>query len=372
MNSRSLVFAVILLGSGAKAFGQNPGPEGRVSQEHVIFFSGEVVLEDGSPPPDTVLLQRVCNGHAHTEAWTDLKGHFSFKVEGSENGSAVADASQASGPPADVNMPMGNASQYTHPVTSSLRDCDLQAVLPGFQATGVGMALKSTLDGGHIGPIVLHPLSRGSVLTVSMTTMAAPPGARKAYEKGLIAARGQKWEAAAGSFLKAVTIYPRFAIAWHELGLARQKNNDLAGAVEAWKEAVKSDPKYVKPYGSLAAVADARQDWMESEKYSREWIQLDPDDFPAAYLLNAIASARLEKPEAAEHSAREGLRVDKDHKVPRLDYVLGLILTQKRAYGEAAKWFRAYLELAPNANDAAIVRQEVARLDLAAGSATPQ
>jgi uncharacterized protein HemY len=85
--------------------------------------------------------------------------------------------------------------------------------------------------------------------------------------------------------------------------------------------------------------------------------------FPGAYLLNAVANARLNKPEEAERAAREGLRLDKDQKIPRMSYVLGLILMDKKAYAESAKCFRKYLELAPNASDAAIVRQQLPKLE---------
>jgi Tfp pilus assembly protein PilF len=165
---------------------------------------------------------------------------------------------------------------------------------------------------------------------------------------------------------KAVAAYPKFAIAWYQLGLVRQNRADIAGAIAAWKQSVRSDPKFVKPYESLTSLADRQGDWAESEKYSHAWIQLDPEDFPGAYVFNAVANAKLNKMEDAERAAREGLRVDKERKVARLSYVLGLILAQKREYGESAKYFRNYLELAPNANDAALVRQQLPQLEQAA------
>jgi uncharacterized protein HemY len=72
----------------------------------------------------------------------------------------------------------------------------------------------------------------------------------------------------------------------------------------------------------------------------------------------------------AEASARHGLTIDKDHKFPRLSYVLGLLLMPKHDYSAAAKCFRAYLEQAPNAKDAAIVREELSKIEAAA--AAPQ
>ena len=47
--------------------------------------------------------------------------------------------------------------------------------------------------------------------------------------------------------------------------------------------------------------------------------------------------------------------------------VLGLILLQKQQYAESAKYFRTYLELAPDARDAVVVREQVANLEKQAG-----
>jgi uncharacterized protein HemY len=63
--------------------------------------------------------------------------------------------------------------------------------------------------------------------------------------------------------------------------------------------------------------------------------------------------------------------VDKERKVPRLNYVLGLLLINKQQYAESAKYLRAYLELAPNARDAAAVREQVAKLDRQAETGPP-
>jgi tetratricopeptide (TPR) repeat protein len=336
--------------------------------ERNVFISGNVRLEDGSPPQDAVLIQQVCNGRAVFSARTDARGYFSFPVDTGGGVTASADASQAPAQSPDLGKAINRSStQYTNPITTALRDCEVKAVLPGFRTESIPLAVRSASDDGRIGTIVLHPLSRSDVLTISVTTAAAPANAKKAYEKGMEAFKKQEWDSAASEFTKAVKIYPKFAVAWYQLGQVRQNRNDSAGAEEAWNESRKQDPKYVKPYESLAAQADRQQDWMAAERYSGEWLQLDPEDYAAAYLINAIANARLNRPEAAERVARQGLRVDKDRRIPRLNYVLGLILLQKQDYAESAKCFRTYLELAPDAHDAATVREELAKLEHGAG-----
>jgi len=370
MGCRTWVGAGLLLAAVAAANGQYPGQSViDKSSERVVFFTGNVMLDDGSPPAETVRIERVCDGHATFEAWTDEKGHFGFKVLPTGSDVSTGDASAQGDGPTELNKAMNSSStQYSMPITTALRNCELRAVLAGYRSEGVSMSLKSTMDDARVGTIVLHALSRASSLTVSATTLQAPPNARKAYQKGLEAMRLEKWEPASAEFGKAVKIYPKFAIAWYQLGLARQSRNDAAGAVAAWKEAQQSDPRYIKPYENLTVAADHRGDWAESEKYSHLWIQLDPEDFPGAYLLNAVANARLNKPEEAERAAREGLRLDKDQKIPRISYVLGLILMDKKEYAESARCFRKYLDLAPNAGDAAIVRQQVPKLEELAGA----
>jgi tetratricopeptide (TPR) repeat protein len=198
--------------------------------------------------------------------------------------------------------------------------------------------------------------------------LQAPSNARKAYDKGLEAIQAKKWDAAAAELTKAVKAFPKFAVAWYQLGEAKLARSDLAGAVEAWRESATADPKYLKPWERLTVVADQKQDWAESAKSSDAWLQLDADDFPGAWLYNAIAKARLGRMDDAEHSAREGLRVDKEQRIPRLSYILGLILLQEHKFGESAGCFRNYLKLAPNARDAEVVRQQLAEIDKSATS----
>jgi len=362
MRVRALLISLVGLAVVLRISGQT---------ETVVFLSGDVRLEDGSAPPDAVQINRVCNGRSTLAATTDPTGRFAFSVDATGSSNATADAGQVAADKSEVNRPLGNASQYTNPITSALRGCEVQAVLPGFRTESVRIAVRDTTDDGRLGTIVLHPLSRSGALTISATTAAAPAAAKKAYDTAMQAIGREKWDIAESELTKAVTIYPKFAIAWYQLGQVRQKRNAQDGAMQAWNEARKQDPKYVKPYEILAAVADRQHDWGLAEQYSREWLQLDSEDFAAAYLINAVANANLNHVDAAELAARTGLRVDKERRVPRLNYVLGLLLMGKQQYADSAKYFRAYLELAPNARDAATVREQVAKLDRQAEAGPP-
>jgi len=355
MRLRALVIFLTLLAGMSRMWGQS---------EVSFLISGDVRLEDGTPPQDSVQITRVCDGHTFPGANTDTTGHFTFSVEAGHKQAETADAGMASAQTSQVGKALNqSATQYTNPITYALRGCEVRAVLSGFGSESVRLSIHDTSDDGRVGTIVLHPLSRSGALTISVTTAAAPAAARKAYDKGMESMVKEKWDVAESELTKAVTMYPRFAIAWYELGQVRQKRNVQPGALEAWKEARKQDPKYIKPYESLAAVADRQGDWTAAEQYSREWLQLDSEDFAGAYLINAVANANLNRVDVAEAAARDGLRVDKERRVPRLNYVLGLLLINKQQYAESAKYLRAYLELAPNARDAPAVREQVAKLE---------
>jgi hypothetical protein len=251
-------------------------------QENAVVLSGTVLRNDSSPPPTSVLVRRTCKGSIESESWTDSQGHYSFKVGGSRTVTGPGDASQTAGRPADLSRPLGSAIRYTNPVTTALRDCEMTAILAGYRSDSIRLAVRSTMDDTRIPTIVLYPLSRADVLAVSVTTEMAPNNARKAYEKGLAAMKAQDWDAAGRELTRAVKDYPKFAVAWFELGMALEKRGDTAGAVQAWQEAVKADSRYLLPYEKLAAYADRQEQWEEAAKYSSAWIQLDPQDFPAA------------------------------------------------------------------------------------------
>jgi tetratricopeptide (TPR) repeat protein len=361
MDSRMLALVLGVLLSIA-AYGQ-PTPYG---YESTVLLSGAVVLNDGSPPPAAVRIRRVCSGRVRNETWTDSQGHYSIKVDGSEGPSSTGDASASAGHPTELDRPIGNNSRLTNPVTSDLRDCEVQAALSGFVPASVAVVIHSTTDDPRLPSIVLKPMSRADSLTVSATTENAPKTALKAYDRGIAASKEQKWDAAGREYAKAVKDYPKFAVAWYELGVVKEKQGDLEGAAQAWTEAANADAGYLSPYEKLAPLADQKQDWADSAKYSAAWIRLDPDEFPAAYLLNAIANARLNHMDQAEASARAGLRIDKNRRMPRLCYVLGLILSEKHRYAEAVEQFQDYLKYAPNARDADVVRDQIPKLQAAA------
>src|SRR4029077_21254811 len=92
--------------------------------------------------------------------------------------------------------------------------CDIQAQLPGFRSEVIHLDARRSMDNPEIGTIIMHRLANMDGLTISATTQLAPKDAKKAYDKGKAELDKKKPDEAQKEFEKAVSIYPKFAIAW--------------------------------------------------------------------------------------------------------------------------------------------------------------
>jgi superkiller protein 3 len=200
-----------------------------------------------------------------------------------------------------------------------------------------------------------------------MTSLAAPNDARRAYEKCLIALHKHKQPEAGKDFQKAVDIYPKYAVAWYELGRIQEQEQNVAGARASYEKALAADPRFMSPYVQLAELAARARNWIELADTTDRLLQLDPMDYAFAYFDNAVANLNLGRMKEAEKSARAGLKVDTSHRFPKLAQVLARTLERKGDYAGAAENMRLYLQLAPDAEDAAKMRIRIGELDRLAG-----
>ncbi len=334
-----------------------------------IFLSGRVMLDDGTPPPEPIAIKRVCNAREHTETYTDSKGRFSFEL-GKEMG-VMADASEQTIGPGfgrQGQQDMGNMSPTQRPAMAggmerSLMGCELRAYLPGYTSNAVNLAFHRSLDNPDVGTIILHRIAGVQGDTISATSAMAPKDARKAFEKAQAALKKNKVADAKKDLEKSVTIYPKYAAAWYELGRVRLSEGDTAGAKKAFEQSLAADSRYVRPYEHLAEMAAQDAKWEEVKADTDRLLSLDSVDYPGAWYLNAVSNFQSHKLDAAEKSAREGLKVDSTHRVPRLTYLLGVVLANQGKYEEAASAMKQYLALVPGASDGEKVRQQLAEVE---------
>jgi tetratricopeptide (TPR) repeat protein len=219
------------------------------------------------------------------------------------------------------------------------------------------------LDDPEIGTIVLHRLGNVEGTTISMTSLQAPKDAKKAYEKGKDFLKKNKPAEAQKEFQKAVDAYPRYAVAWFELGRLQEAQKQVDESRKSYAAAIEADKKYINPYLALSLIAARESNWPDVADTTLQVVKLDPVDYPHAWFLNSVANYNLKNFDEAEKSAREAQKLDTQHKNPKIEQVLGLALIEKRDYPGAAEQLRSYLQFAPTATDAAQVRNQLAELD---------
>ncbi len=343
-----------------------------------VYVSGKVTLDDGTPPPESVVMQLVCNASPRSVGYTDSKGRFSIDLGDRNNSAVFADASQSGSGGFDGGG-LGRSSSLGQSQSlgrgsseRSFLGCDLAASLPGFRSDTVNLGNRRSLDNPEVGTLILHRLGNVQGLTISATSALAPKDAKKAFEKGFNENKKSKWENAEKELSKAVDMYPKYAAAWYQLGVAQQAQQNLQGARKSYAQALAADSKFVSPYQQLALIAAHDSDWKEVAAQTDHLLKLNPVDFPQAWFYNALANYHLQNWDAAEKSARQGLDSDTAHRIPKLDHLLGVVLAQKRDYPGAAQYMRSYLTRNPAAGDAEAVKKQLAEIEIVTGAQAVQ
>lgn len=329
---------------------QRSDPLGQMARP--LYLQGRVVTADGLPPSEPVVIQRVCSGNVIPEGWTDSKGRFSFDV-GGDISMLTTDAS--------VSGLRGRSQQGLMSGTGFGGDCvrqiglgrfdlsasTLRAELTGYRSEEVNLGMYSTMGKNDVGIIVLHRLDGLVGDVVSALTLQAPKGAKKAYETGRRELRKKKpnLKKAISLFDKAVTEYPQFAAAWSEMGDAKLKANDREGARRAFSEAVKHDPKFLKPYEPLIQLTVETGDWEEMESLGSAYLELNPHSSSVQY-VTAVAAVNTGKTERAEEMVLAMRAGKESDRYPQSYQIMGLVHEQRAEFEKAAGQYRTYVQIA--------------------------
>jgi tetratricopeptide (TPR) repeat protein len=329
------------------------------------------MVDDGTQLTDSVIIQSICKGRIRTEAYTDSKGHFSFEINNLKENSAAGGISgiqaiDSSPSPLgrQLDPRFGQTGLGSDRLKDYWRDCELRAELPGFTSKVIQLAGRlNNIGMTDVGTITLHRIDRVQGFTISATSAAAPAKAKKEYEKGREFEKKEKWDPALASFQKAVEVYPQYAVAWFEMGRVQVQKGNLGAARQSFHQSLSADSKFVGAYHELAQLALRDKQWQEVVDTTDAVLKLNPVNFPGDWFLNAAGNYYLQNLDTAETNARRGLELDAQHQFPKLEYLLGAILAQKRDYAGALEHVRNYLRLAPQAVDAETAQKEADELE---------
>jgi tetratricopeptide (TPR) repeat protein len=312
-----------------------------------VFISGNVLLTDGTEPPDRVLIERVCsNNKVRSEGYTDSKGYFSLQL--GQSLQIMSDASEIT--LLDGTQGLGN---NVTPSTSQgspdpYFDCELRGRLAGYRSSTISLAGRRSMDNPGVGTLVLYPISKSDGQAISATSATASKDARKAFDKGLNEFRKQKFDSAEKEFRKAVDLHPKYSEAWLQLSRTYSSLKRLPEAREAVTKAIAADPQFVYPYEQLYKIAFEETKWQELADTTDRLLRLNPYEFPIAYYFNGVAHYELKNYDAAQKMLQQAIDADRRNSNPKAHYVLGLVLIQKHDYPAAAQSLITFTNLAPN------------------------
>ena len=348
----------------------SPFPDINGSGQRPIFISGKVVLSDGTPLPDRVKIERVCNGTPRVETYTDRKGRFSFEL-GRNLEMQDASSSSSFGDGFPGARPGSGSSQLGGGMERSLWGCELRAALAGYRSDQLSLSNIHYMDNPEVGTIILHALGKVDGLTISVTSALAPKDARKAYDKGMEAVAKKNPDEAQKNFEKAVGLYPKFSAAWFELGRVHEQRDHSEEARKAYQQAVAAEPKFLQPYERLSWLALRDSQWEELNRWTDQLLRLDPLNSAESYYLSSVANLQLQHYDVAEKNAREAIKLDPARKNMRTHYVLGLVLAQEQQFAASADSLREFLNASPDAKDADFVRKQLSEVEEAAREKAP-
>ena len=84
-------------------------------QFRALYLSGNVTLEDGSPPPEQARIELICSGRIQPQALTKTDGSFNFRVGGDQSQEITAGSADRSQPQSPVGtsgpFPAGGDAQ---------------------------------------------------------------------------------------------------------------------------------------------------------------------------------------------------------------------------------------------------------------------
>ena len=343
-------------------------------RQRPIFLSGRVVLGDGTAPAESVTIVRSCNGQRFPETYTDTKGRFSFEVGG--NSATFADASMSGAPSQGSSRGFGGYRGVGLDPAGGvgglggagfdqldLSGCELQADLPGYRSDIVMLGRRRVFDNPDVGTIILKRLGGVKGHSVSVTTLAAPKKAKKAYEKASKELRkknaaARKPEKAIQELERAVAEYPEYAAAWTLLGETKMKMRDAEGARAAFERALAADHKYLKPYWPLLQLEMQQRRWSEADELADQVLKLNPMLSNIRY-FQAVARFNGGHLDAAEESAKELAASPDAGRFPQIQHLLGMIQAKKGNFVQAATAYRSFVAAQPGSPQASRLQRQM-------------
>jgi Flp pilus assembly protein TadD len=301
-----------------------------MAETYPVILRGKVMMSDGSPPPVTVALERICSDLSGSRPGPliDKKGEYIWRM--------------------DVD-----------PMRS--RACHIRATHAGYDSSSIDIsALNGYTDTNiNLEPIVITSRT-ADPYTIAIGESNVPGRARSRFKAAMKALDAGNSSEARLQFQAAVDADPKFPLGWHALGVLSEYQGMQKEARAAYERAIEYNPKLLRAHMTLLRLCIKSKDWESAAKAADTLIQADKkQEFPDVHLHRAVALYGLKRLDEAAASAQEAIGLDPYHQKPRAEYVLGRILEAKGDIDGAREHMSKYLELDKKAPDAGLIRKHM-------------
>jgi Flp pilus assembly protein TadD len=285
-----------------------------------LILRGSVIMKDGSPPPRSVGIQRICS-----DTFGDAPGPITDKKTGK------------------FSWQMDFDNELT-------RVCRLEATMAGYVSTSIDISdLNGFIDSTKELPPLILSLGGADPRTIMENEDDVPAAARvpwKAMKKSL---KMNDLDGVIAQLKLVTAATPKFARGWHSLGIAYEVQGNLNAAKEAYSHAVELDPnKMVISWVTLARIDVLGKDWQGALTAIANVKRLDTKKiYSEVDLHQAVAQYGLGQMDAAEASIRQLLKESPNENKSRGEFVLGVILAAKHDDAGAKEHIARYLTLNP-------------------------
>lgn len=344
-----------------------------------VFLAGRVVLASGEGLYKRARIVLTCGGQPIPQGHTDNKGQFDFEpqcpplqpLSDPSIGNISAQPGFSHGPPTTIATVRMQGCEGVRPGfptpdltttigATSLPGCALHAELKGFRSSRVQLGTVRGSARMDVGLITLYPLHGLTGSSASVTTLAAPPNARRAYRKGLNALRRAQpdFRKAANFFERTLEIHAEHAPAWAALGEARVALEDEDGAQEAFARSIESDPNLLQPYEAMIQIAVNARDWEKLDTLTAKYLQLETRAARVRF-YSAVAALELNDIPRAESIIEQMEELGETDEWPMSYFLMALAHERLADLETAADYYEKYIETSTDADTLQIAKRKI-------------
>lgn len=303
-----------------------------------VIIQGKVVMDDGTPPPVTVSMEKYCSDVVGSAPGplTNKKGEYVWRM--------------------DVDP-------------FKTRSCVLRASHAGYTSTSVDISALNGVSTTITLPDIVVSSQASDPYAIIVGQNAVPGKVKKQWDAAMKAIDNGNHEEAANQLNMVTEGAPKFALGWHALGVLNDRMQKNKEARDAYEHAIAADPKLLPAYIILTRLCVKTGDWKCVSETATNLIKVDGKNvYSEAYLHRAVARFETKDLDGALSDAQDALRLDARHKRPRTEYVLGRILEAKGDANGAREHIMKYLDLEPTATDASRIRTYLENMGKAGGA----